>query len=160
MKSIILITLLIASAYCFEAYWGKGDQLLSQLQNGENKIFIVSFENPTPIKDDYSRPSVNNKVKDELQAEVLNKYHEKPLKLRYATINTTDKANANLLYKVGVHDYQLTNGPVVLVARKGHGKMAWGPTVIHKVDEYVQKEQAAAKAEQEAAKKKEAAAKK
>jgi hypothetical protein len=113
----------------------------------------VTFYNPTPVKDDYSRATENNRVQDELQAEVLSKYSDKPLKLKYASINTTEKVNANLLYKLGIHDSQLKSGPVVSVSRKDDGMKIWGPTIIHTVGKEVDRLQKKAQAEQDAAKK-------
>ena len=151
MKFIIALAMVLVICSAYESYWDKGDKLLDQLQNGNDEIFVVTFYNPTPVKDDYSRQAENNRVQDELQSEVLNKLNAKPLKIRYASADSTDRDNANLLYKAGVKEDLLTYGPVVLVTRKGFGNIVWGPTVIHQVETFVKGVQAEAKKEAEAA---------
>ena len=145
MKILAIVALLMACAVAYESFWSKGDDLLSQLQNGENEIFVVTFYNPTPVKDDYTRQTENNRVQDELQSEVLNQYDAKPLKIRYSSIDTTDRANEKLLYKAGVKPDQLNNGPVVLVTKKGFGHTVWGPTIVHQVEIFVKDTQKDAK---------------
>ena len=144
MKILALLAVLLISASAYESYWQKGDNLLSQLQNGKDEIFVVTFYNPTPVKDDYSRQSENNRVQDELQSEVLNQYDEKPLKIRYSSIDSTDRDNQKLLYKAGVKANYFDDGPVVLVTRKGSGHIVWGPTVVHQVETFVKETQDAA----------------
>ena len=121
----------------YESYWGKGSDLLGQLQNGNDEIFVVTFYNPTPIKDDYTRQSENNKVQDELQSVVLNQYDNQPLKIRYASVDVTDRQNESLIYKAGIKADYLGRGPVVLITRKGFGNIVWGPTVIHQTETFV-----------------------
>ena len=141
MKILALLAVMLAVATCYDLYLQKGDDLLSQLQNGEDEIFVVTFYNPTPVKDDYTRQTRNNQVQDELQSEVLNQYDGKPLSIRYASIDSTDRNNEKLMYKAGVkHDF-LNDGPVVLVTRKGYGHIVWGPTVVHQVETFVKETQ-------------------
>lgn len=139
MKILVFISILFISTLAtYENYWKKGDDLLGELQNGKKEIFIVTFFNPSSIRDDYTRQRQNNKIQDELQSEVLNLRSEKPLKIRYASIDVTDRGNDNLVYKAGVEQSSLVSGPVVLVASQGVGKLIWGPTVTKTVDDYVQ----------------------
>ena len=144
MKILAVVALLLACAVAYESFWQKGDDLLAQLQNGDDEIFVVTFYNPTPVKDDYTRQTENNRVQDELQSEVLNQYDGKTLKIRYSSIDTTDRANEKLMYKSGVKQDQLNKGPVVLVTRKGYGHIVWGPTIVHQVETFVKETQAAA----------------
>ena len=144
MKILALLSIVLVCATAYESFWQKGDELLSQLQNGKDEIFVVTFYNPTPVKDDYSRTTENNKVQDELQSEVLNAFDRKPLPIRYASIDVTDRTNERLLYKAGVKADQLTYGPVVLVTKKGFGRTIWGPTVVDSVEDFVKSIQAAA----------------
>ena len=138
MKLIIALSLLFMTTFAYDSYWAKGNDLLTQLQNGQDEIFVVTFYNPTPVKDDYTRQTENNRVQDELQSEVLNKFDSKPLKIRYSSVDATDRTNENLLYKAGIKDDFLIYGPVVLVTRKGFGNIVWGPTVIHQASDFVQ----------------------
>ena len=138
MKLVFALSLLLVSSMAYESYWGKGNDLLGQLQNGEDEIFVVTFYNPTPVKDDYTRQQENNKVQDELQSVVLNQYDGQPLKIRYASVDVTDRSNESIIYKAGVKDDFLRNGPVVLVTKKGFGNIVWGPTVIHQTETFVQ----------------------
>ena len=141
MKLIIALSLLLVSSMAYESYWGKGTDLLDQLQNGESELFVVTFYNPTPVKDDYTRQQENNKVQDELQSVVLNQYDNQPLKIRYGSIDVTDRENEKIIYKAGIKEDYLRNGPVVLVVSKGFGNIVWGPTVIHQVETFVQETQ-------------------
>lgn len=138
MKILVFISLLLVSSLAYETFWKKGDALLDELQNGKKEIFVVTFYNPTPIKDDYTRQTANNKIQDELQSEVLNLRSSHPLPIRYASIDTTDRVNEKLIYKAGIKPADLEDGPVVLVASQGVGNLVWGPTVIRQVDVYVQ----------------------
>ena len=137
MKILAILAVLLICATAYESYWQKGNDLLSQLQNGENELFVVTFYNPTPVKDDYTRQTENNRVQDELQSEVLNQYDGKPLKIRYSSIDSTDRANEKLMYKSGIKPDFLNNGPVVLVTKKGYGHIVWGPTIVHQVENFV-----------------------
>ena len=121
----------------YDSSWKKGDDLLDEIQSGSDEIFIVTFYNPTPVKDDYSRTTENTRVQDDLQSDILTQLHAKPLNIRYASIDVTDRTNDRLLYKAWVTEEQLSKGPVVLVARKGYGHIVWGPTVIHQVEKFV-----------------------
>ena len=148
MKILALLAILLLSASAYESYWQKGSSLLGQLQNGKDEIFVVTFYNPTPVKDDYTRQSENNRVQDELQSEVLNAYDSKPLKIRYSSIDSTDRDNEKLIYKAGIKPEYFNHGPVVLVTRKGYGHIVWGPTVVHQVETFVKETQDAASKEE------------
>ena len=137
MKIITLLSIFLLSTYAYDTFWQKGESLLQELQNGKDEIFVITFYNPTPVKDDYSRQMMNNQVQDQLQSTVLNKYDSKPLKIRYSSIDTTDRDNEILMYKAGVKQSNLLNGPVVLITRKGRGNSVWGPTIIEKVEDFV-----------------------
>mmetsp|Transcript_15431 Transcript_15431/g.13471 ORF Transcript_15431/g.13471 Transcript_15431/m.13471 type:complete len:152 (-) Transcript_15431:48-503(-) len=141
MKILALLAFLLISASAYESYWQKGDDLLAQLQNGKDELFVVTFYNPTPVKDDYSRQTENSRVQDELQSEVLNQYDAKPLTIRYSSIDSTDRANEKLLYKAGVKTEYLNEGPVILISRKGYGHIIWGPTVVHQTETFVKETQ-------------------
>ena len=151
MKILLLLAVILVVATSYESYWKKGADLLDQLQNGENEIFVVTFYNPSPVKDDYTRQTENNRVQDELQSEVLNIHDEKPLKIRYTSIDSTDRDNEQLLYKSGIKEDFLNKGPVVLVTRKGFGHIVWGPTIVHQVEEFVAEAQEEGKKEEDAA---------
>ena len=146
MKILAIVALLMACAVAYESFWSKGSDLLTQLQNGEDEIFVVTFYNPSPVKDDYSRQTENNRVQDELQSDVLNQFDNKPLKIRYSSIDTTDRSNEFLMYKAGVKSTQLAEGPVVLVTKKGVGHTVWGPTIVHQVETFVKDTQNKARA--------------
>ena len=145
---LLLICIAITSTFAYESYWAKGESLLTELQNGKDEIFVATFYDPTPVKDSYTRQAENNKVQDDLQSEVLNQLDGKPLKIRYASADTTESENANLMYKAGIKDEYLEDGPVVLVTRKGSGYIVWGPTVIHQVEKFVKEMQDKATKEQ------------
>ena len=137
MKILVFISLLLLSSIAYKTEWRKGDALLNELQNGKKEIYIVCFYNPTPIKDDYTRQTENNKIQDELQAEILNQQSGHPLEINYASIDTTDRINDKLVYKAGIKPENLADGPVVLVASQGVGNIIWGPTVIKQVEIFV-----------------------
>ena len=106
---MLLLAVILVVATSYESYWKKGSDLLDQLQNGENEIFVVTFYNPSPVKDDYSRQTENNRVQDELQSEVLNTHDGKPLTIRYTSIDSTDRENEQLMYKAGIKEDFLNN---------------------------------------------------
>mmetsp|Transcript_28160 Transcript_28160/g.24890 ORF Transcript_28160/g.24890 Transcript_28160/m.24890 type:complete len:151 (+) Transcript_28160:15-467(+) len=145
MKFLLVISIILLSASAYDSFWQKGDSLLTELQNGKDEIFIISFYNPSPIKDDYTRQNFNNKIMDELQSSILNKYHGEPLSIRYSSIDSTDRDNDTLLYKAGIHSNKLEKGPVILITRKGNGHTVWGPTIIQKVEDFVKKLQESAR---------------
>lgn len=151
MKILFLVSILLISTLAtYENYWKKGDDLLGELQNGKKEIFIVTFYNPTSVKDDYSREIKNKRIQDELQSDVLNLEADKPLKIRYTSIDVTDKANDNLFYKAGLSHEWLVKGPVVLATCEGVGKLIWGPTLVKTTHDYVKEIQQKAQPKEEA----------
>ena len=135
---------------CYDAFLKSGDALLDKLQSGDDEIFVVTFFNPTPKIDDYTRQYENKRVMENLISEVLNEQNDKPLRVNYAYVDVTDHANDKLLYKAHIDHDMVDQGPVVLATRKGHGYHNWGPTVLHRVAEVIEMLQAQAKDDLEA----------
>ena len=148
--SIALFLWILATWSAYDAFLKAGDDLLDKLQSGDDEIFVVTFFNPTPKMDDYSRQYENKRVMENLVSEVLHEQNDKPLRVNHAYVDVTDRENDNLLYKTHIEHDMVDQGPVVLASRKGHGFHNWGPTVLHRVAEVIELLQAQAKEDLEA----------
>lgn len=146
---LVLIVAVLTFVRAYDLYWEHGEKLLNRLQSGKDEIFVITFFNPSPKKDDYTREFENKRVMDNLVIEVLNEQNDKPLRVNYANIDVTDRENEKLLYKANVHADMVDTGPVVLATRKGSGYTNWGPTVLHRVAEVIEMLQVQAKEDQE-----------
>ena len=92
----ILFGLFTLRVTAYDTFWKHGDELLERLQTYKDEIFVVTFFNPTPKKDDYTRQYENKRVMDALSSEVLNEQNDKPLRVNYAQIDVTDRENERL----------------------------------------------------------------
>ena len=147
MRTLSIVVVLcswLLLTYGHEHYWGYGDNLLDQIQSGEDEIIAVSFINPTE-EDNLPRQFENKRVTFALENEVLDEQHLKPLPVKHAIVDVTDVGNARLMYKWGITMNMTSEGPVVLVSRKGYGFSNWGPAVLHRAAEVVEMLQEQAK---------------
>ena len=130
---LFALVLCISTVYGYERLWAKGDVLLSELQNGKDELHVVVFYDSTNNEESYSKVKENQAV----QEQVLTFLKEIsaggkapfPTNVFYATVDSTDPYNQNLIYKVGIDPKILKDGPAILTLRHGTGFRQNGPKV-------------------------------
>ena len=144
MKAVLLVVaLLMCSAYGYERLWAKGDVLLSELQNGRDELHVVLFYDSTNTQEVYAKVRENQRVTNDVLA-FLDSISEGgdspfPTKVYYATVDAVDPYNQNLIYKSGVDTAALDDGPVILSLRHGTGYRQNGPKVVAALRDSVEK---------------------
>ena len=135
MKIILLLAaMLVCSVYGYERLWAKGDVLLSELQSGRDELYIVLFYDSTNTEEVYAKVRENQQVTSDVTAylDTISEKGEKafPTKTWFASVDAVDAYNQNLIYKSGVDNTALDNGPVILSLRQGKGFVQQGPKVV------------------------------
>ena len=145
---ILLVAIIVGSAYGYERLWAKGDVLLSELQNGRGELDIVLFYDSTNTEEVYAKVRENQQVTGDVQAylDTISPKGDKPFpgKIWFAIVDAVDEYNQNLIYKMGVDTTALDNGPVILVLYQGRGYRQQGPKVVAALRDSVDKLRATA----------------
>ena len=135
MKAVILliISMILVNSLAYERVWAKGDVLLSELQEGEDVLYIVYFSDSTNTQETYAKVRENQKVMDKLQ-DYLKTISpggddEFPTKVFFASVDATDPTNKNLLSKADIDADILDDGPAIICLRHGKGYIQYGAQV-------------------------------
>ena len=128
---VILAMFQIANAYTKFRYHN-GDEILRQLQQLDDKTYILFFFNDPGNNIDLR--TTNDYLKDRLRSEVLEPEVGGPTEYIYAEVDGTDKyGNGYLVDRLGVDRPGLNEKPTVIVMKNGKGNVIRGPTAIHSV---------------------------
>ena len=129
MKIILLISALLACAFCGTLQHKNGNDILSKLQGGTNEVYVVLFTAGNNKGDAIAKKN------GEYEA-ALKGIQEKYPQFTYTTVNTADRNYDDLVDAVSIIRSELEKSPSVLIMHQGNGEWIHGPQTISKIFEF------------------------
>ena len=126
MKVALLIAILCISALAGSFEYSNGDDVLKNLQEGSNDVFVILFHAGS------NKGEALTKKTNEYQL-ALRGIQEKYPEFKYATIDASDRKFDSLIDAISLIRGELEKSPSVLIMHKGNGEWIHGPQTISKI---------------------------